>query len=147
MNKINNKETLNRFRRVYKEKIIDTGKAEKFEKYIDKQVTIEKNLVKIIGAVATIFLLFCPSDGPFGELCTIIATPLFVKLVESCGVLKKKLVLSAKRNFEEKVIHEDGSNKDIDIPNLEFSDALNTVKDLEDTTKKLIKIGRKPNWS
>ena len=38
-----------------------------------------------------------------------------------------------------------GSNKDIDIPNLEFSDALNTVKDLEDTTKKLIKIGRKPN--
>ena len=70
------RKTIDKFRDWYKEKFIDTGKSQDLEAKIEKKAEMEKKVIKIAGAVATIVLLFCPADGPVGEVCTVLATPL-----------------------------------------------------------------------
>lgn len=121
---------VDKFRNWYKEKVIDTGRAATTEEAIDRNIEIEKKVVKVAGTIATIVLLFCPADGPVGEICTALATPLLVKLVELKGDLTKKILIGGKRKFEADFIKEDGSSSKIEVP--EFN--------LEEITKDFVEV-------
>ena len=51
--------TIDKFKQWYYKKFIQTGKAAKFEEFIDKKTKFSKTAIKVIGTVTTIVLLFC----------------------------------------------------------------------------------------
>ncbi len=104
------------FRQWYQEKLIDTGKAAKFEELTEKRVELDKKMVKAAGTIATVALVLCPLDGPFGEIAVILATPALVKLVEAKGEFTKNAVIGTKRDFETIYLGVDGSSKKVVLP-------------------------------
>lgn len=105
---------IQRFKKYYKEKIIDTGKSENFEKTVDKVATGVKTAVKVAGTIATVILVICPADGPFGEVCTVLATPALCALVDKVADMAKKTTISAKRDMEKTMGYEGMGQTDIE---------------------------------
>jgi len=128
----------------YNKKLIETGKSASFEEKFDKGIDIATKTVYVAGSIATVVLIFCPADGPFGELCTIAATPVLAKLVEEGGKLLKKVVIKdVKRDLiEGTIVQKDGSSQSVIIPDANivedakvmandinsFKDTINSVK-------------------
>ena len=71
-------------------------------------------------------LIFCPADGPFGEVCTALATPALCTLVDKVADAEKKLAISAKRKGEE-LIGFKGQGVNPDVQGYESLDEI--VKD------------------
>ena len=101
---------IEKFRNWYKEKYIDTGKAKEFEEKFDKGIETTKNVVYVVGGIATVALAILPADGPFGELIALAATPAFAKAVEAGGNILKDVVIGTKRSIEDNIVHEDGKS-------------------------------------
>lgn len=95
-----NRSVIDKFKSWYKEKIIDTGRAANFEKRVDSNAKAIKTIIKVAGTVATVALIFCPADGPFGEICTALATPALCALVDKVADIQKNLTIGAKRQGE-----------------------------------------------
>lgn len=111
----------------------DVDKARDLERKIEADAKKTKKRIKVLGTAATVILLFCPADGPFGEICTALATPGLCKLVDICADIKKKALITGKRGFENKILHVDGSDPNIkgyDFTNGEvISDVKEALKD------------------
>jgi hypothetical protein len=105
-----------KFRDWYQTKMINTNKAQDFEAFIDKKIAVEKKVIQIVGTIATVALIFIPADGPYGEICAALATPILAKLVELKGELEKKVILISKRAIEANFLGVDGTNKSIELP-------------------------------
>ena len=99
--------SLEHIREEYKEKYIDTGKAQEIEAKIDEKAKRKKKIIKVAGTVATVALIFIPADGPFGELCTILATPALCALVDVSAEIQKKMEITGKRTIEKHLLHVD----------------------------------------
>lgn len=128
-----NRSVIDSFRFLYKEKVIDTGKAQDFEENLDKGIEIAKNVIYIAGGVATVALALCPADGPVGEAIAMVATPLLAKVAEGAFTLVKDAVIGTKRAFEEKVIHENGSSENVSITeNLSFDKVVQEIKEVKE---------------
>lgn len=128
----------------YDKKFIETGKSASFEEKIDKGIDIATKTVYVAGSIATVVLIFCPADGPFGELCTIAATPVLAKLVEESGKLLKKVVIKdVKRDLiEGTIVQKDGSSQSVIIPDGNIvedakvvSNDINSLKDTINSVK------------
>ena len=78
-----------------------------------KEAKKKKKIIKVVGGVATVALIFIPADGPFGELCTILATPALCALVDVSAELQKKVSITEKRAVEKYLLHVDGTNKEV----------------------------------
>lgn len=134
-----NKVNLEKIRQMYKEKMIDTGKAQELEEKIEKQAKITKKAIKIAGTLATVALIFIPADGPFGEITTALATPSLCALVDIVTDIKKKAIITGKRGIEKHILHVDGTNKKISAFDLnngqefikEFRNLKKTMNDVE----------------
>lgn len=131
------KSTIDKFRNWYQNKMIDSGKAANFEEKLEKYTEKQKTTIKLAGTVATIVLFFCPADGPVGEICSALATPLLATLVEKKSELLKKTVIGTKRVIEAKYLGVDGSSKDVIVPDFNFNDL---TKDITDITTDVFKI-------
>ncbi len=140
-----NRSVLERFRNWYKEKLIDTGKAKDFEEKLDKKIEIEKKAIYILGSIATVVLIFIPADGPVGEICAAVATPLLAELVSLKGKITKKVVLGAKRKLEADFIKADGSSDKIEVPDFDFNDITNDIIHTKDTAVNYSHIFKKEN--
>lgn len=133
-----NRSVIDSFRFLYKEKVIDTGKAQEFEENLDKGIEIAKNVIYIAGGVATVALALCPADGPVGEAIAMIATPLLAKVAEGAFTLVKDAVIGTKRAFEEKVIHENGASDKVNITeDLSFEKVAQEITDVKDLTQEV----------
>lgn len=121
----------------YKENFIDTGISYEIEEKIDKDAKRTKKLIKVAGSVATVALLFCPADGPFGEMATLLATPSFCALVDVAADLKKKSLITGKRAVEKYFLNCDGSNSNVtgfNFSNGEF------IEDFKEFAKKIEEV-------
>lgn len=128
----------------YNKKLIETGKTASFEEKFDKGIDIATKTVYVAGSIATVVLIFCPADGPFGELCTLVATPVLAKLVEEGGRLLKKVVIKdVKRDLiEGTIVQKDGSSESVIIPDGNIvedakviSNDINSLKDTINSIK------------
>ena len=88
----------------YEENIVDTGISADIEEKIEKEAEITKTVIGIAGSVATIILMVCPFDGPFGELVTLLATPAFIKLVDIAADFRKKAIITGKKTIEKHIL-------------------------------------------
>lgn len=85
----------------YKEKMIDTGKAQDLEKKIDSGSKLAKTAIKVLGAVANVILTFTTGKDEFGDVCKTLASPELEKLVDVATETEKKALIGAKRFGEE----------------------------------------------
>lgn len=109
----------------YQENIVDTGISEDIEKKIDAQAKATKTAISIVGTVATVVLMFCPVDGPFGEALTLLATPAFCALVNVATDIRKKMLISGKRGFEKYFMKaEGGQNPQVSGYNLDNNEVI-----------------------
>lgn len=122
------KQYVENIRREYKEKYVDTGKSKEFEKKIEEDAKMKKKVIKIAGTIATVALIFCPVDGPFGEICSALATPGLCALVDVATDIKKKALITGKRGVEKHLLKVDGSNGDIKGYNLENGEIVEDFK-------------------
>ncbi|MDD2378144.1 MAG: hypothetical protein PHD10_05135 [Bacilli bacterium] len=139
------RKTKEKFSSWYEKKFIETGKSKDFEEKFDQAINVATQSVVVAGSAATVALIFCPVDGPFGELCTIAATPVLAKLVEECGKLLKKVVIKdIKRDLiEGTIVQKDGSSESVIIPDGNIvEDAKNISKDLNEFKDTLNKGGK-----
>ena len=121
--------TINRFKSWYIESLINTGKTEQFEEKVEDYISKEKKLVYIVGSLATIVLVFCPIDGPVGEISSLLATPMLATLVDiKCNMLRK-VIIGSKRKIEAEFIHKNGSSNKINIPDFSLEDLIIDAKD------------------
>ena len=102
------KAKMEQIRASYKEKMIDTGKSADLERKIDAQAKTTKKVIKVAGTAATVLLTICPADGPFGEICTALATPGLCALVDLAADMKKKALITGKRGVEKHILHVQG---------------------------------------
>lgn len=127
-------------RQTYKEKMIDTGKSQDLERRIDEEAKRKKKVIKTVGTVATIVLIFVPADGPIGEMCTFFATPALCALTDVCAEMKKKALITGKREFEKNVLKVDGSNQN--VTGFDLSDKNGLVRDFSDLKNKADELKR-----
>jgi len=121
--------TIDKIKIWYYKKFIETGKAAKFEEGIEKRTKLEKTSIKIIGTAATIALFFCPADGPFGEICTALATPALCAFVNVVADLEKKILIKLKRKAENTMgFGKEGQSPTIEEPKLTAEDFINGAK-------------------
>ena len=114
-------------RQSYQENFVDTGYSQEIEEKIEQDAENTKKAVKVAGTAATIALMFCPADGPFGEIATLLATPAFCELVNVAADIKKKSIITQKRAFEKYFMKADGKNPNVsgyDLTNNEIIDDL-----------------------
>lgn len=137
INKAKEKMNIEKIRNDYKEKYIDTGKSQEFEARLEEDAKRKKKIIKIAGTAATIALIFIPADGPFGELCTILATPALCALVDVSTDIKKKLAITGKRAAEKYILHVDGSNKNVKGYSLDKKDIIEDFTNLKSSLDNL----------
>ena len=137
INKAKEKMNIEKIRNDYKEKYIDTGKSQEFEARLEEDAKRKKKIIKIAGTAATIALIFIPADGPFGELCTILATPALCALVDGSTDIKKKLAITGKRAAEKYILHVDGSNKNVKGYSLDKKDIIEDFTNLKSSIDNL----------
>lgn len=121
---------IDRFKNWYKTKVIDTGLSAKAEEFVDFATKIEKGFISVVGTVATVALMFCPADGPFGEICSALATPALVKLADLKGKAMKKILVGGKRKLEGTFIGEDGHSEKVEVPEIDIKTAVAEAKGL-----------------
>ena len=131
-----NRFSLDNIRKEYKEKMIDTGKSQRVEEFIDEKAELAKKQIRIMGTLATVALIAVPADGPFGELCTAFATPGLCALVDVAADIEKKLLITGKRAVEKYILKVDagGTIKAYDLTNDDL------IKDLYNARKAANKI-------
>ena len=127
----------------YEKRIIESGVSQNFEAGIDKTAKVVKGVIKVVGVTATALLIICPADGPFGELCTALATPGLCALVDKIVDMYKKIAIGSKRKGEELIGFKDRGNN----PNVEgYVDLKEPIKDIldikEDASKMLDENGK-----
>lgn len=137
INKAKEKMNIEKIRNDYKEKYIDTGKSQEFEARLEEDAKRKKKIIKIAGTAATIALIFIPADGPFGELCTILATPALCALVDVSTDIKKKLAITGKRAAEKYILHVDGSNQNVKGYSLDKKDIIEDFTNLKSSLDNL----------
>lgn len=137
INKAKEKMNIEKIRNDYKEKYIDTGKSQEFEAKLEEDAKRKKKIIKVAGTAATIALIFIPADGPFGELCTILATPALCALVDVSTDIKKKLAITGKRAAEKYILHVDGSNKNVKGYSLDKKDIIEDFTNLKSSIDNL----------
>ena len=99
-----------------KEQVKEVTQKSGTEKVIDSAVDVAKCVVMFAGAVATVALMICPADGPFGEIACMAAQPALLKAVESCrGVLKGMFVDKNTEQITAAMADLSGNVKDISI--------------------------------
>lgn len=137
------RKTIDKMKAWYYKKFIETGKAAKFEEGVEKRAKFEKKAIVVAGTVATIALVFCPADGPFGELCTVLATPALCKLVDVCAELEKKVTLKWKR-FAEKAMGfgTAGYSSNVEDPKITKDDIINSAKVVKGASDDIASISR-----
>lgn len=138
VDKAKKKLNMENIRKEYKEKMIDTGKAQQLEEEIEKKAKRTKRTIRVLGTIATVVLIFVPADGPFGEICTALATPGLCALVDIATDIKKKALITGKRGIEKGILHVDGSSdkvKGYDFNSQE--EIIGDFKDLKDKIKGL----------
>ena len=128
---------------------LDYATTDEFEKGLEKNVKKMKKTVKVLGTVATVALLFCPADGPFGEIASIVATSGFAIAVDKLGdnlkdaykAGKRIYVGSIKQNGEMQVssIADDNTVENAK----EFGNGLKNIKDSINDISDVISNGRK----
>lgn len=137
-----NRSLIDKFKNWYKERIIDTGVSAKFEKNVDNTTKIAKTTIKVVGTTATIILIFCPADGPFGEICTALATPALCTLVDKIADIRKNITIAAKRQGE-KILGFEGQGVNPEVQGYNYlTDIVKDAKELKgniDTYKDIIK--------
>ena len=101
---------------------VDREKLENYKK-VKKGFAIAKAAVDTVGSVATIVLVACPMDGPFGEIIALAAT----------GVLHG-LVAGAEKIYDSAV---GMSNPDADVAE-NISDINNTISENSENIRKVI---------
>ena len=114
----------------YEENIVDTGISADIEEKIEKEAEITKTVIGIAGSVATIILMVCPFDGPFGELVTLLATPAFIKLVDIAADFRKKAIITGKKTIEKHILKIDkktGDGVGFNLENGDFVEDLSTI--------------------
>lgn len=122
--------TINKFREWYIEKIIDTGVSKKFEDGLISYHKTQEKLVNLLGKIATVILVVFPADGPLGESISILATPLISRVVSLQNKINEKNIITAKRSFEANFIKADGSSNEIIIPEFNLDEIIKEIKDL-----------------
>lgn len=130
--------TIDKFKQWYYKKFIQTGKAAKFEEFIDKKTKFEKTAIKVIGTVTTIALLFCPADGVFGEICSILASKGLLVLVDVLSNLERKVSIKLKRAAEEAMgFGKEGQSEKVQVENLTPQEVVNDAKIIKDEIEKI----------
>ena len=130
-----NKINIEKVRQMYKEKMIDTGKAQELEEKIEKEAKTTKKVIKVAGTLATVALIFIPADGPFGEIATALATPSLCALVDILAEIKKKALITGKRKIEKHILHVDGENKK--ISGFDLNNGQEIIKEFKEMKKAL----------
>ena len=100
------------------------------EEKIEKEAEITKTVIGIAGSVATIILMVCPFDGPFGELVTLLATPAFIKLVDIAADFRKKTIITGKKTIEKHILKIDkktGDGVGFNLENGDFVEDISTI--------------------
>ncbi len=120
------RDVVDKLKKWYKEKIIDSGISQKYEAGIDTTAKAIKGVIKVVGVTATIILIICPADGPFGELLTALATPGLCALVDKIVDMYKNAAIGAKRTGEKFIGFEGQGNN----PNVTgYTDLKQPIKD------------------
>lgn len=125
------KQKMEEIRATYKEKFVDTGKAQKLEEEIEKRAERKKKEIKVAGRLATIALAICPADGPFGEICAALATPGLCALVDIAAEIQKKALITGKRIAEKYILKVDGSNGNVAGYNLNNNEIIEDIDSLK----------------
>ncbi len=125
------KQKMEEIRATYKEKFVDTGKAQKLEEEIEKRAERKKKEIKVAGRLATIALAICPADGPFGEICAVLATPGLCALVDIAAEIQKKALITGKRIAEKYILKVDGSNGNVAGYNLNNNEIIEDIDSLK----------------
>ena len=137
------RKTVDKIKAWYYEKFIKTGKAAKFEEGVEKRAKFEKKAIVVAGTIATVALVFCPADGPFGELCTVLATPALCKLVDVCAELEKKVTLKWKRSAEKTMgFGTAGYSSNVENPEITKDDIVDAAKIVKGASDDIASISR-----
>lgn len=134
-----NKQKLDDFRNNYKKDFVDTGKSQELERKIDQRAKMAKKTIKAVGTLATVILMFIPADGPFGELCTALATPALCSLVSLATDIQKKMLITGKRGIEKHFLKVDGKDGNISAYNLDNGEIIEDFGALAKETKNIYK--------
>lgn len=89
---------------------LEYASSDDFEKNLNLNIKKMKKTVKVVGTIATIALIFCPSDGPIGEIAAFLATSGFVHSVDKIGNSIKN-AYKAGKNLYVASIKSDGSTR------------------------------------
>lgn len=92
----------------------------------DKQLMIRKRAIQVAGNAATLALVACPADGPFGEILTAIATPVLAEIVEGVGKMFKPMVFGMQKKLCAKLINKDGVT-DYQVNAAEYIESMKTL--------------------
>ena len=136
------KKKKNKIQEKYQEKVVDSGASDKIDKFIDTKAKVEQVAIGAIGTVATVALAICPADGPFGEACSILATPALIGLVKVTSEVEKKALHTVKGAFEKKVMEVDREEDNVVVYNDQgevMTDVMNMVNNVELLEKQLPK--------
>lgn len=124
------RDTINKFRNWYKEKIIDTGVSKKFEEGLINYHKTQEKLVDFLGKITTVVLIIIPADGPLGESISILSTPLISKVITLQNKINENNIITTKRNFEANFIKADGSSEKVVLPEMNLDEIIKEVKDV-----------------
>ena len=129
--------SIDNIRNEYKEKVVDTGKSKRIEEFIEEKAEKAKKQIRIMGTLATVALIFIPADGPFGELCTALATPGLCALVDLAANIEKKLLITGKRGIENSILKVDaeGTIEAYDLTKDDLVKDLINAKKIADSMK------------
>ena len=86
-----NKEVLNTQVTIPRKNINNYNKMKECFKYA-------KTTVDVVGGVATVALVLCPLDGPFGEIASLLATGVLHGMVSGAERIYDKIVDSTKQD-------------------------------------------------
>lgn len=102
------RESVNKFRKFYQEKVVDTGISEGIDKtyaVMNNVKTVAANTaIRVTGSAGTIAAAICPVDGPVGEVVVGALTVALPVAIKALGELDTKLMTGAKDLVETKVI-------------------------------------------
>lgn len=75
--------------------VVPREKLDNYKK-VKKGFQVAKKTVDIVGGIATVALVLCPTDGPFGEVATLISTGVLHGMVSSAEQIYDKVMASTK---------------------------------------------------
>lgn len=121
---------VNKFQNWYKEKMIDTNKAQEFESKFTKTVDFVSKAEEVKDKIGTVVIGFIPEVKFLAPLI-----PALTKIKTKMFELEKNLVIKAKRGIEAKFIGVDGTNQDVVIPEMNVNEIVKDVEVSAETIK------------